>query len=34
MAHECADQHTGWLILIRHEGSVTAGAAAGLWFHS
>lgn len=30
MAHKCADQHIGWLILIRPEGSVTAGAAAGL----
>lgn len=31
MAHECADQHTGGLILIPSEGSVTAQpAAAGL----
>lgn len=34
MAHKCADQHIGCLILIGPEGSVTAGAAARLWFHS
>lgn len=34
MAHLCANQHTGSLILIGPEGSTTAGAAVGLWFQN
>lgn len=34
MAHSCANQHTGCLILIGPEGSVNAGAAVGLWFQN